>query len=82
MSVPVTRSGEEVRVDNLVKLYGSVPAVDGVSAVIGPGEFFTILGPSGSGKTTMMMMIAGFVYPTSGTISIGGKNVADLPPQN
>jgi spermidine/putrescine ABC transporter ATP-binding subunit len=73
--------GAEVRVDNLVKLYGTVAAVDGVSAVVGPGEFFTILGPSGSGKTTMMMMIAGFVYPTSGTISIGGKNVADLPPQ-
>jgi putative spermidine/putrescine transport system ATP-binding protein len=82
VSVPDTRSGAEVRVDNLVKLYGSVPAVDGVSAVVGPGEFFTILGPSGSGKTTMMMMIAGFVYPTSGTISIGAQNVADLPPQN
>ena len=81
MSVPDTRLGAEVRVDNLVKVYGPVAAVDGVSAVVGPGEFFTILGPSGSGKTTMMMMIAGFVYPTSGTISIGAKNVADLPPQ-
>jgi len=76
------RSGAEVRVDNLVKVYGSTPAVDGVSAVVGSGEFFTILGPSGSGKTTLMMMVAGFVYPTSGTISIGAKNVADLPPQS
>jgi spermidine/putrescine ABC transporter ATP-binding subunit len=76
-----SRAGAEVRLQNLTKSFGSALAVDDVSVTIGRGEFFTILGPSGSGKTTTMMMVAGFVYPTSGSIQIGEKNVADLPPQ-
>ncbi|MHA6642752.1 ABC transporter ATP-binding protein [Mesorhizobium sp. A623] len=65
----------------MVKKYGSITAVDNISINIKAGEFFTILGPSGSGKTTTMMMVAGFVYPNAGTIRIGEKDVANLPPQ-
>lgn len=75
------RAGAEVRLQNLTKSFGGSIAVNDISVTIGRGEFFTILGPSGSGKTTTMMMVSGFVYPTSGTIQIGEKNVADLPPQ-
>lgn len=74
-------TGAEVRLESLTKAYGEMAAVDNVTATIKPGEFFTILGPSGSGKTTTMMMIAGFTYPSSGTISVGGREVANLPPQ-
>jgi len=82
VSATTTPHGAEVRLENLVKTYGGhVPAVDNISVNIGAGEFFTILGPSGSGKTTTMMMVAGFSYPTSGTIRIDDRNVADLPPQ-
>jgi putative spermidine/putrescine transport system ATP-binding protein len=73
--------GSEVQLQDLTKSYGNMNAVKDVSLTIGAGEFFTILGPSGSGKTTTMMMIAGFEYPTSGTIRIGQENVANLPPQ-
>ncbi len=55
-------------------------AVDGVSLRVEPGELVTLLGPSGCGKTTTLRMVAGFELPTSGTISIDGKNVSRLPP--
>ena len=51
---------------NLSKHFGAVKAVDNVSLDIGDGEFLTLLGPSGSGKTTILNMIAGFEFPTSG----------------
>ena len=44
------------------------------------GEFFTMLGPSGSGKTTTLRMIAGFELPDAGTVELGGRDVATLPP--
>jgi putative spermidine/putrescine transport system ATP-binding protein len=73
--------GAEVRLNDLTKTFGSVVAVGGVSVIIGPGSFFTLLGPSGSGKTTTLMMVAGFVYPTRGEIFVDGAPVATLPPQ-
>src|SRR6185437_9900545 len=58
---------------------GSERVVDQVSAVIRPGEFFSLLGPSGSGKTTTLMMIAGFVQPDSGAIQIDGADITRVP---
>ncbi|MDO8699591.1 MAG: ABC transporter ATP-binding protein [Rhodoferax sp.] len=58
----------------------SVHAVDRVSLDVQSGEFFTLLGPSGSGKTTCLRMIGGFTLPTSGSISIHGADVSQLPP--
>ena len=60
----------------------AVVAVDRVSLDVKPGEFFTLLGPSGSGKTTCLRMIGGFALPTSGSISIHGQDVSQLPPYN
>ncbi len=60
----------------------AVVAVDRVSLEVQPGEFFTLLGPSGSGKTTCLRMIGGFTLPTSGSISIHGQEVSQLPPYN
>ena len=74
-------AGAEVRLHELTKTYGAVVAVDGVSATIAPGSFFTLLGPSGSGKTTTLMMVAGFTYPTRGEVFVDGRPVAGLPPQ-
>ena len=64
----------------MVKRFGDVVAVDGVSLDVRPGEFFSLLGPSGSGKTTCLRMIAGFELPTSGRILLDGRDVSDLPP--
>ena len=69
-----------IEIRDLYKSFGDVVAVDGVSLDIDSGEFLTLLGPSGSGKTTVLRMIAGFERPDSGTISLNGKNISDLPP--
>jgi putative spermidine/putrescine transport system ATP-binding protein len=69
-----------IEIRNLSKTFGSVKAVDGVDLDINPGEFITLLGPSGSGKTTVLRMIAGFEMPDSGTISLNGEDITELPP--
>jgi len=57
-----------------------VRALDDVYLTIGQNEFFTLLGPSGCGKTTLLRLIAGFDYPTSGQILLYGEDIATLPP--
>jgi multiple sugar transport system ATP-binding protein len=77
----ITRVSEIV-LDNVSKVFsGGVVAVDGVSLTIGSGEFLVLVGPSGCGKSTLLRMIAGLEEATGGTISIGGRDVTDLPPR-
>jgi multiple sugar transport system ATP-binding protein len=71
-----------VILDDVVKLFGDVVAVDHVNLEIQDGEFMALVGPSGCGKTTTLNMIAGLIELTSGTISIGGKVVNDLDPKD
>ena len=58
-----------------------VTALDNVSLAIEDNEFFTLLGPSGCGKTTLLRLIAGFDYPSSGEIALFGDSIRGLPPQ-
>ncbi|MGH7888468.1 MAG: ABC transporter ATP-binding protein [Candidatus Binatia bacterium] len=60
----------------VVKRFGSINAVDGVSFSIAPGEVFTLLGPSGCGKTTTLRLVAGLEEPDGGEILIAGRTVA------
>src|SRR6201988_1045501 len=70
-----------VTLDNVRKVYaGGVEAVKGVSLAIPDGSFTVLLGPSGCGKSTLLRMIAGLETITSGTISIGGRNVNQVEP--
>ncbi|MCC6223536.1 MAG: ABC transporter ATP-binding protein [Thermoleophilia bacterium] len=69
-----------LRLDRVVKHYGNVVAVAGISLDVEPGTFLTILGPSGSGKTTLLRMIAGFVPVSEGAIWLGGRDISPLPP--
>ncbi len=62
------------------KRFGNVMAVDDVALAVSRGEFLTILGPSGSGKTTLLKLVAGFEWPDTGTIGIGGEDVTELDP--
>ncbi|MDO4491382.1 MAG: ABC transporter ATP-binding protein [Lachnospiraceae bacterium] len=55
-------------------------AVNKINLEIKSGEMVTLLGPSGCGKTTTLRMVSGFEYPTSGSIMIGGRDVAKIPP--
>jgi spermidine/putrescine transport system ATP-binding protein len=68
-----------VRLEQVTKAFGDFVAVRDMDLEIGQGEFFTMLGPSGCGKTTTLRMIAGFEDPTTGSISIEGQDVSDLP---
>ena len=70
----------EVRLHAVSKRYGEALAVDNVSLTIGQGEFVTLLGASGSGKTTCLRMVAGFIFPTSGRLTIGARDVTELAP--
>jgi len=63
------------------KQFGQTLAVDSVSFRVNQGEFVSVLGPSGCGKSTILKMIAGFLTPTSGQISLVGKPVENLPPE-
>ncbi len=65
---------------SLGKKFGDVVAVEDVNLAVEKGEFVSLLGPSGCGKTTTLQMIAGFEQPTSGTIRIDGRDMADVVP--
>ena len=71
--------GARLQLVNLTKHCDGIVATDHVSLDIAPGEFVTLLGPNGSGKTTTLMMIAGFVTPTSGQILLNGEDIAFRP---
>jgi putative spermidine/putrescine transport system ATP-binding protein len=58
---------------------GRTLVVDGLDLALERGEFLTLLGPSGSGKTTTLMMLAGFEDPTSGTITLDGRRIDNVP---
>jgi spermidine/putrescine transport system ATP-binding protein len=72
------RSSIELR--EVIKFFGQVPAVNGISLDVRQGEFLTLLGPSGCGKTTTLRMIGGFELPSSGEILIEGEAMGDRPP--
>jgi ABC-2 type transport system ATP-binding protein len=68
-----------IRLNHLTKQYGKFTAVDNIDLVVPNGELFGFLGPNGAGKTTTFRMIAGILRPTSGSVEIGGIDVAVRP---
>jgi multiple sugar transport system ATP-binding protein len=72
----------EIVLEGVTKVFGSdVVAVDDVSLEIGDGEFMVLVGPSGCGKSTILRILAGLEEVTAGEITIGGRQVTDLPPK-
>ena len=70
-----------VKIDNVVKSYGKVQVMHGVSVDIDDGEFVVLVGPSGCGKSTLLRMLAGLEEISSGTVSIGDRVVNDVLPK-
>jgi ABC-2 type transport system ATP-binding protein len=68
-----------IRVQHVVKSFGSVRAVDDVSFDVGPGEIFAFLGPNGAGKTTTIKMLTTLLRPTSGTLQLDGLDPTTQP---
>jgi ABC-2 type transport system ATP-binding protein len=68
-----------IHVENLVKKFGEVTAVDGVSFDVRAGEIFAFLGPNGAGKTTTIQMLTTLLVPTSGAITIDSLDPAQKP---
>jgi ABC-2 type transport system ATP-binding protein len=68
-----------VEVKSLVKHFGSIRAVDGVSFSVKRGDILGFLGPNGAGKSTTMKMITGYIPPTSGTAVVEGFDVREAP---
>ncbi|HXD15194.1 MAG TPA: ABC transporter ATP-binding protein [Xanthobacteraceae bacterium] len=65
--------------DGVVKTYGTVRAVDGVSLRASPGEFIALLGPNGAGKTTLFQLLSGLFVPDAGRIEIMGHDMRRDP---
>src|SRR6202048_4488992 len=61
--------------DNVVKTYGPIRAVDGVSFVARPGEFIALLGPNGAGKSPLFQLLSGLFVPDSGRIEVMGHDM-------
>jgi iron(III) transport system ATP-binding protein len=73
------KKGDQMKIvamDSVSKFYGGEKALDNISLEINEGERTVILGPSGCGKTTILRLIAGFIAPDAGAISIAGKMVS------
>ena len=73
----------EVKLENVVKTYdkGRIIAVNHVNLTVQNKEYLTLLGPSGCGKTTTLRLIAGLQLPDEGEVSIGDREVSNLPPE-
>jgi ABC-2 type transport system ATP-binding protein len=64
-----------IELQDVAKVYGDKLAVDGLSLAIERGELFAFLGPNGAGKTTTIKMLCGLLFPTRGTLKVGGFDV-------
>ena len=68
-----------IEIEGLVRRFGPLTAVGGISLRVAKGEVLGFLGPNGAGKSTTMKMITGFLAPSEGRIKVCGKDVVEEP---
>ena len=66
-----------VKVSDLIKVFGKIRALDGLSFKVEEGEIYGLIGPNGAGKTTALRIIATLLLPTSGRVEVFGLNVVE-----
>jgi ABC-type sugar transport system ATPase subunit len=71
----------KVEFRGVVKRFGAVEVLRGIDLAVGEGEFVCILGPSGCGKSTLLNIVAGFIGPTEGEVTIDGVRVTQPDPR-
>ena len=76
---PVTETPPIIAVHDLAKMYGTSPAIQGISFTIRAGEVFGLLGPDGAGKSSLMQILAGVLRPNGGAATVAGKDVVADP---
>ena len=69
-----------INLEHISHYFGEKKVLNDVNLYIKKGEFITFLGPSGCGKTTLLRLIAGFLTPSEGVITLEGKDISELPP--
>jgi ABC-2 type transport system ATP-binding protein len=72
-SAPASAAAPAARVVGLVKTFGAVQALAGISAELPPGTILGLVGPDGAGKTTLIRLLAGLMQPTAGTVEVLGR---------
>jgi putative spermidine/putrescine transport system ATP-binding protein len=77
-TTPQTHPSLAVELTDLTRVYGDLKALDGLTLHIEPGEMVALLGPSGCGKTTALRILAGLDEATSGSVSVGGKDLTGV----
>ncbi len=77
---PADASYDGLRLRDLTKSFARFTAVDSLNLDVPRGSFFALLGPSGCGKTTTLRMVAGLETPTSGSITLAGRDITDTKP--
>lgn len=78
-ALTATRDGVAVSMRGLNRHFGSVRALDNFDLEMAPGEFVALLGPSGCGKTTALRALSGLEEVDSGTVTVGGRDITDVP---
>src|SRR5450755_2338951 len=73
------RQAPALLLDNVVKTYGPIRAVDGVSLTAHAGEFIALLGPNGAGKSTLFQLLSGLFTADSGRIAVMGHDMSRDP---
>ena len=77
---PAASESGLLRVEDVVKRFGGVTALDGLTLSLGAGESLGVMGPNGCGKTTLLDVISGFVRPDLGHVWLGGRDITRWPP--
>jgi spermidine/putrescine transport system ATP-binding protein len=70
---------QNIRLENVTKLYDGEAVIENMNLEIPSGKFFALLGPSGSGKSTILRLIAGFEQPDKGSIFLGATDITNVP---